>query len=445
MLHVFVLIAVAITIGVSSYFLLNDTVNEFEKRLLLQHAERVVPFVQNQAGRWLVRLPDDVTQIFSLGYGGYALAVTDQSGRVVYSSLRDNSSLVRPPYELPGMGFLEQPHGRAVYYIALVPVRSGRDTAWVQVGQDLSDPEVIVDDVARLFLVRLAWPFIILIPLLIVIDFLIVRRLWAPVLAASTVASTIGPSNLLIRLPTPRLPNEVFPLAVAVNNALDRLERALQIQREFTADAAHELRTPLTILRARVDTETDGMVRSELRADIDAMTHIIGQLLELAELEALPETRQASVDLNALSAETIMAMAPLAVAADKSIAAQAAAEPNIVIGNGPMLSRAIKNLLENAIRHSPIGSEVLVSTETAGRIDVLDRGPGIHGHDWGHAFQRFWRKDRQEQGHAGLGLAIVARIVALHGGEVKVSERPNGGAIFSIVLGARNNDAIGTN
>lgn len=433
-MHVFVLAAIAITIGASSYFLLNDTVNEFEKRLLSEHADRVAPFVQVRGGRWQISLPSDITQIFSRGFGGYVLAITNDAGRVVYSSLPDRSALIRPPLGTEQATFLQRRHGRSVYYVAAVPIRRSGQTGWIEVGQDLADPEVIVDDVAARFLTRLVWPFVLLFSFFIALDVLIVRRLSAPILAASSVALTIGPANLSTRLPTRNLPNEVLPLADAVNAALDRLERALEIQREFTADAAHELRTPLTILRARVDTETGGAVRAELRADIDAMTHIIDQLLELAELEALPDARLAPVDLNTLCAEVAAGVTPMAAASGKQIVVQASKSANIVTGNALMLSRAVRNIVENAVRLSPAGGQVVLACQAPHRVDVMDNGPGLSPAEKDHVFRRFWRKDRQSADHAGLGLAIVARIVRLHQGEIKIEDRPGGGTIFSILI-----------
>lgn len=423
----------AVTATASSYIFLNESVDEFERRLLFRHVERVRPFVAYDSNSWNIQLPKNIIDIFSFGRSGYVLAITDYGGRVLYSSLPDHSSVVPPPID-PGHAFVEKHHGRSVYYTLVVPVWRKGHVAWIQIGQDLADPEVIVDDVAARFLSRIVWPFLILVPIIIILDLFILRRLLAPVLAASAVASTIGPTNLSTRLPTSGLPREVLPLALAVNDALSRLERALEVQREFTADAAHELRTPLTILRARVDTETHGNFRDELRADIDAVTHILDQLLELAELETLSETHQSPLDLNALAVDIATTLAPFAMAQGRPIAVQASDKPNIVIANAAILSLAIKNLLENAIRHTPLGSEVVLSTETQGQIRILDTGPGISESDRSHLFQRFWRKDRQEAGHAGLGLAIVARIVGLHGGRVQVEERPGGGSIFSMWL-----------
>jgi signal transduction histidine kinase len=100
-----------------------------------------------------------------------------------------------------------------------------------------------------------------------------------------------------------------------------------------------------------------------------------------------------------------------------------------------MVSRALTNLIDNAIRHTAEGSAVTVEVLAPNRINVLDRGPGIKPEYRKFIFRRFWRKDRQGWGHAGLGLAIVAKIAQLHGGSIAVTDRPGGGSIFQLALG----------
>jgi signal transduction histidine kinase len=136
---------------------------------------------------------------------------------------------------------------------------------------------------------------------------------------------------------------------------LERLERALQSQREFTADAAHELRTPLAILRTRVDTMLDHRAAKEFQADIDTLSHILDQLLELAELEGAAVGRWEPADINVLCADVVCLMASIALAEKKSLELAPWQEPVISMCNPEMLSRAIRNLVENAIRHWPLG------------------------------------------------------------------------------------------
>jgi signal transduction histidine kinase len=99
-----------------------------------------------------------------------------------------------------------------------------------------------------------------------------------------------------------------------------------------------------------------------------------------------------------------------------------------------MLGRAVRNLVENALTHTPAGTTVEIETDPAGAICVSDRGPGVSSADREHIFQRFWRRDRRRPGSAGLGLSIVARIAERHDATVSVGNRPGGGAVFTLTF-----------
>jgi len=108
--------------------------------------------------------------------------------------------------------------------------------------------------------------------------------------------------------------------------------------------------------------------------------------------------------------------------------------PVWVRGDREMLFRALRNLTENAISHSPQGSTVEIVVEPDGTVSVLDQGPGVRDEDKERIFQRFWRGDRRRAGSVGLGLSIVERIAQAHGAAVTVSNRAQGGARFSLRL-----------
>jgi signal transduction histidine kinase len=371
--------------------------------------------------------------LYSGGYGGYALAVIGDDGKVVYSSLPNDPSFVwgmRPRQPQ----FFHQSRGASAYYGVILPVKTNARAAWIQVGQNLQNPDVIIDDVVALFLGRIAWVVVPIFIVLLLADVFLLRRLMEPIIAASRVASSISPSQLLVRLPTANLPREVLPLAEAVNDAFARLEKGLKAQREFTADAAHELRTPLTILRTHVDTMLDAGAARALQTDLDAMSRVLDQLLELAELEHFNAERGELFDLNELGTEIVALMAPLALAEQKSLELVPSPAGLFVFGNRDMLFSAVRNLVENAVRHSRPRQSVEVEVAAPGIIRVKDRGPGVGAQDRELVFRRFWRKDRQDKGHAGLGLAIVAKIAQLHGGSVEVADRKGGGAEFILRL-----------
>jgi signal transduction histidine kinase len=254
--------------------------------------------------------------------------------------------------------------------------------------------------------------------------------------AASALAERIGPTRTDLRLPEDTMPQEVRPLVHAVNQALDRLEEGFRGQREFTADAAHELRTPLTILRTQIDMIADRELAQSLRQDVEGMSRLVNQLLDMAELETFVIGAEETADLVAVSAEVATFLAPIALSHKKRVAVTGAAGPVLVHGNSETLARAVRNLVENALTHTQPATTVEIEVDAAGAVSVGDRGPGVPAAEREQIFRRFWRRDRRRPGSSGLGLSIVARIVDMHGARISVADRPGGGALFTMRFAA---------
>lgn len=436
-LHVLALAGMFGAISFAAWFVLGATANDFEQRLLLDHAETVANHLELAGDRWTVDLPPDLAALYGRGYGGYALSVIDENGRVVSSSLPRQEALLAANAPLQAPSFFQERRGKAEFYGIDFPVRKGGRSATIEVAQDLENADVIVDDVVAGFVRRVAWVVLPLFALLLVLDVLIVRKALKPITTASQLARKIQPGSIGLRLPETGLPDEVRPLVVAVNQALDRLERGFQMQRDFTADAAHELRTPLAVLMTMIDVLPDQKAAAELRPHIVGMSRIVGQLLELAELESSTIGADDAADLRAVCSDAVSLMAPVALAQGKSIELNAPSAPVWVQGNAEMLFRAVRNLVENAIRYTATATAVEVDVLASGAVTVKDRGPGVPPTERELIFRRFWRRDRRGGSNAGLGLSIVQRAIQIHGGNVGVGEREGGGAVFSIALPAR--------
>jgi signal transduction histidine kinase len=436
-LHVLALTAAAIAMPLATYFLLDTTANGFENQTLRTHAESLATYLRREPdGHWRLDLPPDLRTFYLHSFDGFAFSIVDSSDHVLFSSLRDGS-------ELPGgkdlgdsPSYFQHRSGKSIYYGASFPVTKSGTRLRIQVGQDLEHPDVIVDDIVAGYLAHVAWFTFPIMLLLLVADALIIRRALRPLTRASEMARAIDPGRIDLRLPEAGVPTEVRPLVLAINQALDRLEQGFRVQREFTADAAHELRTPLAVLRARIDTLADTRAAASLRADLENMAHVVDQLLAVAELEANTESAMETVDIHGVCSDVAAGLAPIAIAQNKDIALTGAGVPVLIRGNAAMLHRAIRNLAENALRHTPEGTSVEIGVGQDGAVSVSDEGPGITAAERELIFRRFWRRDRARAGGAGLGLAIVSRIVEAHAGGIDVRNRPSGGAIFSIRLGA---------
>ena len=432
-LHVIALVITAIFMPLVLYYFFKWAANDFHDQAMREQAELVAHYlVLRPDGSWTLDLPPALHDVYSQAVGRYAYAVLDDSGRVLFSSLKDHSPIFSADPRSSDVAYLETRRGNAaVSGVSLVKEMDGR-SVWVQVGEDLEHRDVITDDIVADFFKRVGWITLPMLLFLLAIDIVIFRRALRPLLNASEMAKKINPNRTDVRLPPEEIPKEILPLVQAVNQALDRLEAGFRMQREFTADAAHELRTPLAILRSRVDTLADRGVSKALHQDIEGMARIISQLLDIAELESFSIDPHEKADLRTICAEVAEFAAPLALAKGKNIALSGSDAPVWVHGNPEMLSRAIRNLVENAINYAPPGTTVEIVVEGSGMVRVLDEGPGIKEEERELIFRRFWRRDRRRTGNAGLGLSIVRRIADTHAATISVENRPNGGANFSL-------------
>jgi signal transduction histidine kinase len=432
-LHVIALVITAIVMPVVLYWFFKWAANDLHDQAMRDQAQLVAHYLVLQAdGTWTLDLPPALEDIYSQAVGRYAYAVVDDAGRVLLSSSDDRSPIFAADPRSSDIAYLETRRGKAaISGVSLLKDVDGRKV-WVQVGEDLAHRDVIVDDIVADFFKRVGWITLPVLLSLLAIDIVIFRRALRPLLNASELAKKINPRRTDIRLPIEQMPKEILPLVQAVNQALDRLEAGFRVQREFTADAAHELRTPLTILRSRVDTLADRGTSKALHKDIEGMARVVNQLLDIAELEILSIDPLEKADLHAICAEVAEFAAPLALAQGKNIALSESDAAVWVNGNPEMLSRAIRNLVENAINYSPPGTTVEIVVEDSGMVRVLDEGPGIKEDERELIFQRFWRRDRRRTEGAGLGLSIVRRIADTHAATISVENRPTGGATFSL-------------
>ena len=432
-LHVIALVITAIVMPVVLYWFFKWAANDLHDQAMRDQAQLVAHYLVLQAdGTWTLDLPPALEDIYSQAVGRYAYAVVDDAGRVLLSSSDDRSAIFADDPRSSDIAYLETRRGKAaISGVSLLKDVDGRKV-WVQVGEDLAHRDVIVDDIVADFFKRVGWITLPVLLSLLAIDIVIFRRALRPLLNASELAKKINPRRTDIRLPIEQMPKEILPLVQAVNQALDRLEAGFRVQREFTADAAHELRTPLTILRSRVDTLADRGTSKALHKDIEGMARVVNQLLDIAELETLSIDPLEKADLHAICAEVAEFAAPLALAQGKNIALSESDAAVWVNGNPEMLSRAIRNLVENAINYSPPGTTVEIVVEDSGMVRVLDEGPGIKEDERELIFQRFWRRDRRRTEGAGLGLSIVQRIADTHAATISVENRPTGGATFSL-------------
>jgi signal transduction histidine kinase len=157
-------------------------------------------------------------------------------------------------------------------------------------------------------------------------------------------------------------------------------------------------------------------------------------LLDATELETVVVDPDAVADLHEVCVEVAEFIAPLALKRGKNIELTCADEPVLVKGNAEMIRRATRNLVENALHHTPEGTAIEIIVGADGSVSVIDNGHGVPLADRASIFQRFWRRSPRTSGGAGLGLSIVKKIVEAHHGSIAVDDAPGRGAKFTMRL-----------
>ncbi|MBW3069198.1 MULTISPECIES: HAMP domain-containing sensor histidine kinase [unclassified Actinomyces] len=303
----------------------------------------------------------------------------------------------------------------------------------------------------------------------------LVRRSFRTLRQIEGVAGQIASGDLSARVPVTEPPTtEVGSLQRALNTMLQQNEQAFDVQvvaqermTRFVSDASHELRTPLSAIRGYgelyrmggVPPERTAEVMGRIESEASRMGRLVDDLLQLARMDEGREMSMAPVDLTQIAAGALTDMMVLAPDRDCALiplgdaaGADNEVEPAMVLGDRDRLSQVLTNLLGNVTRHTPEGTPVEIAVGTvphpagAGApgapsvvVEVRDHGPGVAPADAKKVFQRFYRADtsrNRKTGGSGLGLSIVAAIIARHRGTVRMDQTPGGGATVHIELPA---------
>ncbi|WP_442781763.1 sensor histidine kinase [Collimonas fungivorans] len=258
------------------------------------------------------------------------------------------------------------------------------------------------------------------------------NRALRPLRVASDAASRIEFNSLDSRLSTVDVPKELVPLIDAFNTALDRLELDYRLQQEFLATVAHELKTSLALIRGQI--ELDGTAdRQLLLKDVDRMARQVHQLLHLAEVSDRKNFMFEQIDAGEVVVSAVEHLGRLADRLNVSVVLNSPAQKIALMADSGALFVLVKNLLENAIHHSPAGTSAIV-TVTAGHIAIRDHGDGIAADNVPLLFKRFWRGANRRDEGAGLGLSICKEISLVHGWRLVVMRDQGPGAEFIVVF-----------
>ena len=429
--------AAAIAVGVLVYQVYDTAGSLNDRELGLRAEDLARALVADGTGQPRLDLPAKLAAAYAAAPEDDLFAIRDTNGRVIAASPDEFGERVAkwPPatdepsyFRLSGAG--SEDFGSETYYGLSVALQTAAGPMWISVART-EGSDTLIRSILREFVVNAIWVSPLLMLATLAIGIFAIRNGLKPVREVSRMAASIGPDATSVRLPEQDLPTEIMPLVASINHALDRLEKGFAVQREFTANAAHELRIPLAIITSALETMDGNSELEKLRTDVARVNRLIEQLLRVARLDAVA-LEFGTVDLNKVAFSVVAAMAPWAIAQGKTVAFAGTEWPVNVKANAHALEDALRNLIENAVAHAPAGTEVTVTVDRAGRIDVADRGRGVPRKDRESIFKRFWRGAGEKKEGAGLGLAIVSEIMRAHRGSVSVAENPGGGAVFTL-------------
>ncbi|GAA2075011.1 sensor histidine kinase [Actinomadura alba] len=365
--------------------------------------------------------PNGVDLIQVMDAGGRVLYASGEAGRLPISSARPHGRQL-----FRNLAQCDTGHGCLFVHVTRMNLVHADPPRTVYIYTATEVPTILAPGVLELMTVTMV---LALAGLTSWITWRTVGRTLGPIDAIRRQLAEISASDLSRRVPEPGREDEIAHMARTANATLDRLERSVSRQRQFTADASHELRTPVAGLRANLedalmhpaDVDVEGTLEAALR-DTERLEAIITDLLLLARLGTGGGVFQEKVDLADLAAAQV---------SGRGTDIRTNLASGVIVTGVPMqLSRLLGNLLDNAEVHTDSHIDVEVRRERDEAVlSVTDDGPGIPPKDREQVFRRFTRLDSarsREVGGTGLGLAIARDIARTHGGMLTVEDSPRG-------------------
>ncbi len=262
------------------------------------------------------------------------------------------------------------------------------------------------------------------------LGWILVRRLVHPIERMMVLAECIAQGDYACRVDT-RGPDEIARLADALNRMAEGLQRIEALRRDLVANVAHELRTPLSTLQGYLEALRDDVAPASpetlasLHEEVLRLVRLVDALHQLSQFDMwVSQLRLTEVDLPALARRFVDVYRP--ECARRGMAVRVAHDPGVpwVQADADLVSHALRNLLDNALRYAPDGASVVITQAPQGgaiRVAVQNTGEGISAEDLPHIFERFYRGEKsrsRDTGGAGIGLALVQEIARAHGGDV---------------------------
>ncbi|QIB36134.1 HAMP domain-containing histidine kinase [Ancylobacter pratisalsi] len=393
-------------------------------RLLLERETGAIAEGLSRHGERLAfQLPPELAERYGTSASGYVARVRTASGVVLYSQCDEECTehflpldlhppsfwmrIITPGYPLTFAGGRTVEIGNRSVFIEIAVASDPQRAVWNVLGEEALDHMLVPMSLTLIFVLGAT--------------LFSIRSALRPVRQQAEQAERLDPLKSDARLEEAGMPLEIARLAGAVNRSYARTRDLMAAQKLFTSAIAHEIRTPLAVIRLELERIDHPAARRAL-GELDELGHFVQQLLTLARLEAVDRTGFEAVGLDDLGRETVEALAPFVYEQGASIAFEASSNP-VVMARPSLIRDAARNLIENAVRHGGPGVSIKVGTDGGPGLFVQDDGIGFDpappaGDAPGHY---------RRAGGLGIGLEIVRRIMALHGGQLETErDAPRG-------------------
>lgn len=410
-------------------------------------ASQALSHITEQDGQLVFQNPGELSRVFK----EFTLYLLASDGTVWDSLNSDDAPAPRPLGNefstIDHYGFREEWR----VYCHQVSLSNNGPIGWLQIAHSMEDNIKFLEGLERQILILL--PFILL--LAGVGGFILSSNALRPIDRITRTARAINTSDLKQRINYEGADDEVGLLATTFDSMLERLQAGFEREQRFTADAAHELRTPLTALKGSIGVTTNRPRQRayyeealhDMEQQVDRLVHLTEDLLLMARLDHIKRLEQSEkIALSDLLASLVEQVTSLAQEKDLTLIENICPDLSVT-GSLGLLIRLFLNLLDNAIKYTPVNGQITIQAKKDAKriiINIRDTGKGIPPEHLPYLFDRFYRSESdrarssnqihhaQQHGGAGLGLAIAREITQVHNGTLTVKSKIGKGSTFTV-------------
>ena len=382
--------------------------------------------VSIQSQKLVFELPADLHERYANANRGYYARIRTASGAILFSNCdKDCAAHFLPPDLKPPTFWMTQIRPGKPLHIAGGQVFAKKSEAVVIEIAIIGDSDgVLARVLAHEVTDHLVLPMSLLLIFVLGATSLSIAQALRPVAKAAEQVAALDPLTAASRLPTAGMPKEIAGFTTAVNAAFDRIVELMRSQKLLTSAISHEVRTPLAIARLELEKIADPRAR-KVEQDLEDLNRLVEQLTTLARLEGASLDSMEAISPDRMAEQVVGALAPLVYAAGKEIEFVDRGSSSFR-GHPALVENALRNLVENAIRHTGAGAKIRVEAGPGPAFSVCD--------DDHYAVESEKKSLAGRADRIGLGLKIVGRIAEIHGGSFEWTKAPGQGATARIIF-----------